>query len=152
VALPLAFTLSVGGAPALIRSAEVVQAQAAEAGFAATLRQIDPARLLATLRARDFDMCASPWSGRYDPDGNMYGWLTPGGAFNFSGYAAPAMTDLLQRARGLADPAARAALYRQAQALAAEDAPLLFLHHDAMLQAARAGVAWTAYPDGVLRL
>lgn len=151
-AAPVPLTITVTSAALWRRAAEVLQAQANAAGFDVTLRQIDGTALLATLRSRDFDLCMSPWSGRYDPDGNMFGWLSQGGAFNFSGYASAEMTELLRQARRDRDHEFRARLYRAAQALAADDAPMLFLHFDAILQAAASRLRWTQYPDAVLRL
>jgi peptide/nickel transport system substrate-binding protein len=152
LATPVPVTITVTNAPLMVRTAEVLQAQARDAGFAPTLRQIDATSLLATLRARDFDLCMSPWSGRYDPDGNMFGWLTEGSPFNFSGYASETMTGLLRQARHATDRAERARLYHMAQALSAEDAPILFLHFDAIIQAATAKLRWAQYSDGVFRL
>ncbi|MGS4870042.1 hypothetical protein, partial [Acinetobacter baumannii] len=72
-------------------------------GFNAAIRQIDPTSLISVLRRRDFDIAISPWSGRSDPDGNMFGWFTPEGPFNFSGYRNDEVTGLLNAARGEAD-------------------------------------------------
>ncbi len=152
VTTPVPVTITVTNALLMVRAAEVLQVQAGNAGFAVTLRQVDATSLLAILRSRDFDLCMSPWSGRYDPDGNMFGWLSEGGAFNFSGYASDTMTGLLRQARRATDRSERARLYHAAQALASEDVPILFLHFDAIIQAATAKLRWTQYPDAVFRL
>jgi peptide/nickel transport system substrate-binding protein len=144
--------MTVANAPVMLRIAQVLQAQANRAGFAVTLRQIDATSLLSVLQRRDFDIAMSPWSGRFDPDGNMFFWFTRGGFANFSGYDSEEVTSLLHAARAAADPVERAALYRRAQALVVVDAPVVFLHFDAILQAAVASLSWTVYPDGVLRL
>jgi peptide/nickel transport system substrate-binding protein len=136
----------------MVRTAEVLQAQARKAGFAPTIRVIDPPSLITVLRSRDFDVAMSPWSGRPDPDGNMFGWFTPDGPFNFSGYRNEEVADLLQRARVESNRGLRAPLYRRAQALIAADAPLLFLSHPSIIQAASSNVIWDQHPDGALRL
>lgn len=152
VAVPVAITITVTNAQQMVRTAQVLQAQAADAGFAVTVRQIDPAGLLSVLQKRDFDICMSPWSGRYDPDGNTFLWFSNGAPFNFAGYDSDVVTSLLRQARRTADRGERAGLYRRAQALLAEDAPVLFLHSDAILQASSPELAWTQYPDGAFRL
>lgn len=152
VAVPLAVTLTVTNSPQMVRAAQLIQAEAEVAGFAVSIRQIDATSLLAVLQQHAFEACMSPWSGRYDPDGNTFFWFTRGAPANFAGYDSAAMDALLRRARSIPDRAERALLYRQAQALLAEDVPVVFLHFDAVIQAGSAGVAWTQYPDGVFRL
>jgi peptide/nickel transport system substrate-binding protein len=151
-ASPLPVTITVTNSPQLVRIAQILQAQAGQAGFRVEVRQIDPTSLITVLRQRDFDLCMAPWSGRYDPDGNMFNYFTKGGANNFAGWDSAEATDLLTKARSISDQPARAALYHQAQALVMEEAPMLFLHFDAILQASTAKLHWTQYPDSAFRL
>ena len=152
VATPLALTITVTNSPQMVRIAQVAQAQAKDAGFQVEVRQIDPTSLITVLRQRDFDVCMSPWSGRYDPDGNMFFYFSKGGPNNFPGYDSAEVTAWLAEARTATDQAARVQLYHKAQRKLAEDAPMLFLHFDAIIQASSARVAWTQYPDAVFRL
>jgi peptide/nickel transport system substrate-binding protein len=152
VSLPVPITITVTNSPVMGRIAQVLQAQAGPAGFDVKIREIDPTSLLGILRAHDFDVCMSPWSGRYDPDGNMFLWFTRNGPNNFAGYDSEAVTNLLRQARGGTNRDERAKLYRSAQTLLAEDAPLLFLHFDAVIQASSEKLVWTQYPDAVFRL
>jgi peptide/nickel transport system substrate-binding protein len=149
---PVPVTITVTNSPQMVRAAQIVQAQAAEAGFKVEVRQIDPTSLITVLRNRDFDVCMSPWSGRYDPDGNMFLYFTKGGPNNFPGYDSDRMTALLREARSLTDRPARVKLYHEAQNLLGDEAPMLFLHFDAILQASSSKLAWTQYPDAVFRL
>ncbi|MCW3474056.1 ABC transporter substrate-binding protein [Limobrevibacterium gyesilva] len=149
---PLPVTITVTNSPQMVRIAQIIQAQAADAGFQVTVKQIDPTSLITVLRQRDFDVCMSPWSGRYDPDGNMFFYFTKGGPNNFPGYDSDRMTGLLTQARSATDRAERVRLYHEAQNLLAEDAPMLFLHFDAILQASAANLKWTQYPDAAWRL
>ena len=59
---------------------------------------------------------------------------------------------MLDAARSEADHGKRAMLYRQIQARIIAEAPMLFLHFDAILQASSARLHWTQYPDAVFRL
>ncbi len=152
VPTPLPLTITVTNSPQMVRIAQVAQAQANEAGFRVDVRQVDPSSLITVLRQRDFDICMSPWSGRYDPDGNMFFYFSKGGPNNFPGYDDAEVTGWLAEARTATDPAARVRLYHQAQRKLAEDAPMLFLHFDAIIQASSARLSWTQYPDAVFRL
>ena len=149
---PLPVSITVTNSPQMVRIAQVAQAQAGQAGFKAEIRQIDSTSLITVLRQKDFDVCMSPWSGRYDPDGNMFFWFTKGGPNNFAGYDDGEVTSWLQQARTTADRETRVALYHKAQDKIARDAPLLFLHFDAVIQASAAKLRWTQYPDAVWRL
>jgi peptide/nickel transport system substrate-binding protein len=149
---PVPVTITVTNSPAMVRIAQILQAQAGAAGFKVEVRQIDPTSLITVLRQRDFDLCMAPWSGRYDPDGNVFNYFTKDGPNNFAGYADDALTGLLQQARAVAGQADRAALYQQAQRILAENCPMLFLHFDAIIQASSAKLSWTQYPDAVFRL
>lgn len=152
VAQPVPVTVTVTNSPQMVRIAQVIQAQAGAAGFRAEVRQIDPTSLITVLRQRDFDVCMSPWSGRYDPDGNMYFYFRTGGPNNFPGWSDARMDALLDEARSGGDQAGRAKLYHEAQRLLAQEAPMLFLHFDAILQASAARLSWTQYPDAAFRL
>jgi peptide/nickel transport system substrate-binding protein len=152
VASPLPVTVTVTNSPQLVRIAQILQAQAGQAGFKVEIKQIDPTSLITVLRPHDFDLCMAPWSGRYDPDGNMFNYFTKGGANNFAGWDNAEVTALLTQARSISDQAERAKLYRQAQNIVMDEAPMLFLHFDAILQASVAKLHWTQYPDAVFRL
>ena len=145
----VSFTITVTNSPIQVRIAEIVQAQAAEAGFEVEVRQIDPTSLITVLRNRDFDASWAPWSGRSDPDGNMYNYFTLEGPNNFAGWQNEEVDSLLKEARTTLDQNERAALYQQAQRIIAEEAPLVFFHHDAILQAASNSVVdYRQWPDG----
>ena len=150
--VPVTVTVTVTNSPAQVRTAEILQAQALQVGFDVKVRQIDPGSLITVLRQRDFDICFSPWSGRSDPDGNMFGWFTRSGSFNFAGYENDEVTDLLMQARSASSETERAALYRLAQAKIAADLPMLFTTHPATIQASRRELDWNQNPDGAFRL
>lgn len=149
---PVPVTITVTNSPAQVRAAEVLQAQANLAGFKVEVRQIDATSLITVLRQRDFELCMSPWSGRSDPDGNIYNYFTKAGPNNFMGYQSDPVTDLLVRARSAPDQASRAKLYRDAEQQIGADAPMLFLTFPATLQASAKSLSWLQYPDGAFRL
>ena len=71
VTSPVPVAITVTNSPAMVRIAQILQAQAGAAGFKVEVRQIDATSLITVLRQRDFDLCMAPWSGRYDPDGKV---------------------------------------------------------------------------------
>lgn len=152
VTTPLPVTITVTNSPVQVRTAEVLQAQANQAGFKVEIKQIDATSLITVLRQKDFDLCMSPWSGRSDPDGNMYNYFTKAGPNNFMGYQSDKVTDLLEKARGTPQQAERAKLYREVETQIAADAPMLFLTFPATLQASTKSLNWLQYPDGAFRL
>jgi peptide/nickel transport system substrate-binding protein len=148
--VPVAITVT--NSPIFVRIAEILQAQANAAGFDVSINQIDATSLITVLRERTFDLCMSPWSGRTDPDGNMYNYFTIDGPNNFPGWENEEVDGLLEQARTETTQEARAALYQQAQEIIAEETPLLFVAFPMTLQASVEGLDWTQYPDGALRL
>jgi peptide/nickel transport system substrate-binding protein len=152
IAMPVSMTITVTNSPAQVRTAEVLQAQANQAGFKVEIKQIDATSLITVLRQKDFDLCMSPWSGRTDPDGNLYNYFTKSGPNNFMGYQSDEVTDLLEKARSAPEQADRAKLYRAAETRIATDAPMLFLTFPATLQASTKSLDWLQYPDGAFRL
>ena len=151
VTTPVPVTITVTNSPIQVRTAEVLQAQANAAGFRVTIKQIDPTSLITVLRQKDFELCMSPWSGRADPDGNLFNYFTKSGPNNFMGYQSDKVTSLLESSRAEPDQAARARLYREAEVQIAADAPMLFLTFPATLQASVKALDWVQYPDGAFR-
>ena len=152
ITAPVPVTITVTNSPAQVRTAEVMQAQANAAGFKVDIKQIDATSLITVLRQKDFDLCMSPWSGRADPDGNLFNYFTKNGPNNFMGYQSDKVTSLLEKARAEPDQGARGQLYREAEVQIAADAPMLFLTFPATLQASVKALDWVQYPDGAFRL
>jgi ABC-type transport system substrate-binding protein len=115
--------------------AQLVQSQLNEAGFNASIAVSDWAALAERMRANNFDMVVSAAGWYADPDGRYARFYTPEGPANFyaGGYDNPEVTELLDEARRLNDPAERKALYQQVfdiiQHRCAEPDPLLRAQH-----------------------
>ncbi len=147
------FTMKVINTPLQIQIAQLLQAQAREAAIDVKIELLDFTTLLSQLRAKDFAAILIWWSGRIDPDGNMFPQFITGGAFNDGSYANPAVDKALTTGRTSLDPKVRAAAYREAQKLIAEEVAMVFLHHDAILIGHRKPVqGFVNLPDGMLHL
>ena len=152
-ALPVKITLVAPNNPDLQQADEVIQSMAAEAGFEVTLQSMEFASSLQAGYAGNFQAYNIAWSGRIDPDGNLYPFLHTGGTFNYGHYTDPAMDDALDRARLVTGLDERRALYRQVVEQERRDLPLIYLWTPKNLVGMRKQVTgFTQVPDGLIRL
>ena len=152
-ALPVKVTLVAPNNPDLQQADEVIQSMAAEAGFEVTLQSMEFASSLQAGYAGNFQAYNIAWSGRIDPDGNLYPFLHTGGTFNYGHYTDPAMDDLLDRARLVTGLDERRALYRKVVEQERRDLPLIYLWTPKNLVGMRKQVTgFVQVPDGLIRL
>ncbi len=76
-------------------------------------------------RDKDFDVVLSQWS--FDRNEDIYDQFHSSGPRNFVGYANDKVDELLDTARGTADPQEKKALMRQVHQLVHDDHPMVFL-------------------------
>ena len=86
----------------------------AEAGVTVNLQTQENVTMLTNGRKGDFQAYFTFWSGRPDPDGNVFTQSTCKGAQNDSHYCNADVDALLTKARQVPDPAERKKLYDQA--------------------------------------
>jgi peptide/nickel transport system substrate-binding protein len=147
------FTVKGWNAPTQITELQIIQAQLREFGIDMKIELLEFGKLLADLNNHNFVALRLGWSGRPDPDGNAYAQLHSSGSLNRVRYSNPKMDELLDRARAEADQARRKALYAQVTRLAAEDAPYIWLHHDAEVKVwGRHVKGFEHISDGMIRL
>lgn len=132
---------------------ELIQAMSAEAGFDISLRPTEFAALQSALKEKNYQVGQSGWSGRADPDGNIYQFDACKGSLNDAGYCNEKVDALLDEAKSVADPAKRKALYDQVQEILQDELPVVYLYYQPWPFGARADLkGFTAYPDGMVRL
>lgn len=132
---------------------QMIQAMAAEAGITITLTAKEFASMLADQAAGNFQASQVGWSGRIDPDGNIYGFVTTDGGFNDGKYSNADVDRLLAEARATSDEAARKDLYHQANEILMTDLPLFYLYNEAWLYGLSNKVqGFAATSDGMIRL
>ena len=73
----------------------------------------------------DYDIGATAFTFRPDPDGYVYTYFKTG-AENNNGYSNPRMDELLDKARSTLDPAKRKELYLEIQRILEEDVPWMY--------------------------
>ena len=103
--------------------AQVVQAMVKEAGFDVKIQSTEFATSLDLADKGQFDAYVLAWSGRADPDGNIYSFDACKQPLNYAGYCKPEVDELLNKSRTPRDPAERRKLYEQIAAIVLKDRP-----------------------------
>lgn len=153
VTTPLTVNVSVVNSPDSVQVAEVIQSMAAEAGFDVKINAMEARALLNSEIQGDFEAAIGYWSGRIDPDGNMYTFLHTGGPLNEGHYSNPTLDSLLDQARQVADVPARVGIYEKIWALEAQNLPITYLwtwKNIAGMSAKLQG--FVPIPDGLIRV
>jgi peptide/nickel transport system substrate-binding protein len=133
--------------------AQMIQAMVKEAGIEIELQAIDLISMLAQASAGNFSADLIGWSGRVDPDGNLYALLTCKAAGNDGRYCNPDFDKLLDAARATTDLAKRKPLYAEATRMLLDDRPMIYLYHQNWLYGLSAKLTgFTPVPDGLIRL
>ena len=149
-----AFTMTTANIPINIQEAEVIQAQLTEAGMSMKVKLVDAATQLSDGNSRNFDMISYQWSGRPDPDGNIYQFYrtTPGTSLNWSGISNPQLDALLDKTREVSNQAERKKLYSQVTKILQEELPMIFIVHPVEPKAFGPRVqGYEPIPDGMMR-
>ena len=146
--------LTVPNNPDLRQAGEVIQAMAREAGFDVSLRASEFASALAGAVRGEFETFLLGWSGRTDPDGNIFAFMHSTGGQNDGRYSSPEVDALLEAARGEQDQAKRLDLYRQVMETAlGRDRMRIYLWHrkNVMIHTTRLQ-GYRPIADGMIRL
>ena len=149
----LAFTLIVPPERDRQEAALIIQAMLAEAGVTMTIQTQENVTMLSAGRRGDFEAYFTFWSGRPDPDGNIYTHYTCKGAQNDPRFCNEQFDSLVSKARHVADPAERKKLYDQATEILVREMPSLHLWHRRVFTGYSGKVqGFTPYPDGIIRV
>jgi peptide/nickel transport system substrate-binding protein len=125
---PVSVNLIVPNNPDLRQMGEVIQSMTAEAGFDVKLTAMEFASSLDNAESGGFQAYMLAWSGRVDPDGNLYSFLHSNtGTQNYGKYSNPVMDKLLDDGRLEQDVAKRKAIYGQIAELGQKDLPISYI-------------------------
>ena len=125
---PVSVNLIVPNNPDLRQMGEVIQSMTAEAGFDVKLTAMEFASSLDNAESGGFQAYMLAWSGRVDPDGNLYSFLHSNtGTQNYGKYVNPVMDKLLDDGRLEQDVAKRKAIYGQIAELGQKDLPISYI-------------------------
>ena len=148
------FTVTTNNLPINIQEAEVMQAQLAEAGIKMKVNLVDGGTLISNGNAKNFEMISYQWSGRPDPDGNVYQFYktSPGTSLNWSGISNPKLDALLDQTREVSGQAERKKLYSEVIKILHDELPMIFIVHPIEPKAFSPKVqGYDPVPDGMMR-
>jgi peptide/nickel transport system substrate-binding protein len=133
--------------------AQVLQSMTAEAGFDLKIRLIEFATSFKEAQAGNFQVFQIGWSGRIDPDGNLYIFLHTGAPQNDGGYTNPGADKLMEDARLTSDSTERKAIYEKLTGIILNDEPIIYLYHRKLLMAHTKKLeGYRQMPDGLVRV
>jgi peptide/nickel transport system substrate-binding protein len=133
--------------------AEVIQAMAAEIGIRMKIRVTEFATSLKQAEAGEYQAYLLYWSGRSDPDGNLYSFYKCKAPLNYTAYCNPEVDKLLDESRVPSDMAARKAIYEKLTKILLDDEPIVYLYHPRVLVAHTARLTgYRQLPDGLVRV
>ena len=135
------------------RLALVVQAMTRDAGFDVKILAAEFATSINMADKGDFEAYALAWSGRPDPDGNLFSFHGCKQPLNYAGYCDAETDKLLAASRSARDPAERTRLFEAIAARVLKDRPIIYVYHRNWLWAYNAKLSGVRQiPDGLLRV
>jgi peptide/nickel transport system substrate-binding protein len=133
--------------------AQVVQSMAKEAGFDVKIQSTEFATSLNMADKGEFEAYVLAWSGRADPDGNVFSFHGCKQPLDYAGYCKQEVDDLLNRSRTTLDPAERKKIYAELAAIVLKDRPVVYLFHRHWLWAYTNKLSGLrTIPDGLVRV
>src|SRR5215471_413223 len=133
--------------------AEVVQAMAGEIGINMKIRVTEFATSLKQAEAGEYEAYLLAWSGRSDPDGNLYSFHKCKAPLNYPGSCNPDVDKLLGESRVPSDLAQRKAIYEKLTQLLLDDESIIYLYHPRVLIAHTVRLeGYRQLPDGLVRV
>ncbi len=148
-----AFTLKITPGRIPQQVAQVLQSMAGDAGIKINIEILEFGALLSQLDTHRFEAGLLGWSGRPDPDGNIYGFFVTGGGLNNSAYSNPKVDTMLDAARILNTADLRRRAYADVLNVLNEDLPYIFLWWPKEYKAMTPKLqGYALVPDGMMRL
>jgi len=133
--------------------AQVVQSMVKEAGFDVKIQATEFSTSLDLADKQQYEVYVLAWSGRADPDGNLFSFVGCKQPLNNAAYCKQEVDDLLVRSRTARDPADRKKAYEQIAAITLKDRPIIYLYHRDWLWAYTNKLSGLrTVPDGLVRL
>ncbi|MGH7764649.1 MAG: ABC transporter substrate-binding protein [Candidatus Dormibacteraceae bacterium] len=147
------FTMKTTSDPINQQEAALLQSELAAAGITMQIQTEEFATYLQECASHKFEACFVSWSGRIDPDGNMYAWWHTAGDFNDSLYSNSQVDGWLADARTTSDVSKRKADYDNAQKQIVADAQYVFTSFGVSPQISSNKIHnFTLYPDLMIRM
>ncbi len=148
------FTLLTTTRQEQVAVAQAIQSMAAEAGIQVKIQLIEFGQLLDETDHLRHQAALLGWSGRPDPDFDIYPFVTQSGigSFNNAGYTNPRVQTLLDAARLLSDMGQRKRAYSEVTRILADDMPYAWLTFPKEYKLVSTKVhGFVQVPDGMMR-
>lgn len=153
VGAPIKVRFQMQATPVNTRLGELIQTQAAEAGFELELTPLDNATALQNQVDGNFDISLGRWSGRVDPDANIYRFQHSTGSDNYGKVEDPEIDSLLDQARAEFDMEKRKTLYAQVEEKVRARRSAITFQHEVLYSAHTTALqGYALYVDGMPRL
>jgi peptide/nickel transport system substrate-binding protein len=110
-------------------AAQIIQSMAQEAGIFLNIRATEFPTALSLAEKGEFDAFFLAWSGRADPDGNLFNFVSCKGPINYSSYCNAEVDSAIAAARATDDVPQRLKHYAVVAAQVLKDRPLIYLYH-----------------------
>jgi peptide/nickel transport system substrate-binding protein len=150
---PIHVSLMVPNNPLNLQIGSIIQSMAAQAGFAVSLQPLEFTTTLTRAAAGQFELYVIGWSGRVDPDQNIFSDWYPGAGLNYTGADYPALDNVLLKARASTSTTQRQALYTQAVQLMHTELNIIYLWYPKVFLGLSKNVTGVQYlPDSLIRL
>jgi len=148
----VSFTLKTGTSPTNAQFAQLLQGFLQPAGINMQIEKVEFGTMLEQMETGNFQAGALGWSGRVDPDQNIYNFFITGGSNNDANYSNPKVDELLKQARRESDPAKRKELYNEVMRILQDDVPYIWIYHSNNVFGMNKNISGFTYvPDGIIR-
>ena len=135
-----------------LQAAQMIQNMVRPAGISITLEKAELATQIEAGKAGTFGALFVGWSGRPDPDQNIYDFVSTNGGNNYSHFSSKEVDDLLQQARIESNEAVRKQTYDKLMDVLVKEVPYIYLNHDNVLFGVSKSIKGLKFvPDGVVR-
>jgi len=149
--IPIDFMVAQGAENKAI--SEMLQSMLAEVGFDMKIRVTEFATSLKAAEAGEFQAYLVGWSGRTDPDGNLYTFHACNAPNNNGHYCNPNVDKLMNEARTYSDPAKRKAVYEKVAKILLDEGHIVYLYHRKVLIAHTTKLeGFVPVADGLVRV
>ncbi len=153
VKLPVTIDFMVPNNPETRAVSELIQGMVTEAGFEIKLRVTEFATSLNEAEQGNFQAYMLRWSGRTDPDGNLFIFNKTGSPQNYSFYSNPDVDKALDASRARSELAERRAIYLGLTKTLLDEYPVIYLYHQRHLMAHTTALSgYRQAPDGMIRV
>jgi peptide/nickel transport system substrate-binding protein len=149
---PVVINLMVANTPLQRQEGEVIQSMVREAGFDVRVQATEFAASLQAAQRGDFEAYLVGWSGRVDPDGNLYSFIVTNAPLNDGRYSNADVDRLMNQTRQVTNRDQRIQAYQQAMAIMNRERPIIYVYHNKLVVAHTARLSgFQEVPDGLIR-